>query len=305
MKKYKVIVPATTANLGPGYDCLGLALGLYNEAEVVITDNIKNPLQIEVVGEGKDSIEKDKRNIVWKAMKRVFDKYKKGKTVPVRIKLINRIPLASGLGSSAAARLSGILLAYKIIGRKADEDEVLSLGMELEGHPDNIVPALKGGLTAALSKNKKCYYISSRASGNLKFAVVSPDFMLSTKKARMVLKDKYSIKDVVSNIGSAVITAFALSKGENEILGISMNDRIHQPYRKKLVPQMDKVLQSAVKRGAYSGALSGAGPSIIAFCKNSKIANNAAKSMAGVWKKKGISSKSYILKQDTKGARIK
>jgi homoserine kinase len=213
----------------------------------------------------------------------------------------NHIPIASGLGSSAAARLGGILLAYKVIGRKINVDEVLKIGVKLEGHPDNIVPALLGGLCVSTMVNNEVKYVKLPAP-KLKAVIVNPYFELETKKARKALPKKIKFSDAVFNVSRAVVMLAAIEQGKFEMLRFCMEDKLHQPYREKFIFGMRKVFEKAYRSGAYGAAISGAGPSLIALSSINK-ADKIGKIMKDNWKKLGINSRFYILDFDNSGAK--
>lgn len=320
MKKIRVKVPATTANLGSGFDSFGVALNLYNEIEVVEIKEIqgrlwtlnsepapeassafqKGKVRVEIIGEGKDTLPKDERNIVWKAMKKVFSICKKP-LYNYHLRLNNRIPLESGLGSSAAATLAGLLAANKICYNKISETDILKLAVELEGHPDNIVAAFAGGFCICYKENDRIEYLKLEMPSDLKSVVCTPEFGLSTKFARKILPKKVPMASAVFNLSrSAVFTASILKK-KYELLKVAMEDRLHQSYRDRYIPGIKKVFDSAYKSGAYGVAISGAGPSIVSFSSRVK-AKNVALAMEKGFKSAGVKSRSFILDFENKGA---
>ncbi|MHB9156203.1 MAG: homoserine kinase, partial [Endomicrobiales bacterium] len=211
------------------------------------------------------------------------------------------LPLVSGLGSSAAARLGGILAANEIAGKRLSEEEILSLGVEMEGHPDNLVPALAGGLCACVTAGKKVSFIKLPAP-KLKAAVCTPDFALATESARKVLPTHLPLSSVVFNCSRLALLMAALQTGRYGHLAEAMEDCLHQPSRERLVPGMAGVLEAARTAGAYGAALSGAGPSVIALCSPSR-ARRVALSMKNKWLQGDIGSRSFILDFDPRGAR--
>lgn len=303
----RVRVPATTANLGPGYDVLGLALKhleqLYNIVEMEKSDK----LSIEIEGEGADSLPKDESNIAYQAAQEVF-KTVNGKPLTVNLKLINNIPLARGLGSSAAARIGAIFAVNKLMGDKLSDGEILKIAAGLEGHPDNVVPALKGGLTVAALKGSEVDFFSySKVRNDLKVVVAIPDYEVSTIEARKVLPKNFSLIDVVTTSSSILFTTAILTgEASPELLGENMQDRIHQPHRKKLIPGMEDVFQAARKAGAQGVALSGSGSTIAAFSignseeKNEKI----GQAMVAAFQKAGHKSYYRILDIDREGTKL-
>jgi homoserine kinase len=298
----RVRVPATTANLGPGYDVLGLALKLYNTVEIEKSDK----LSIEIEGEGANSLPKDESNIAYQAAQEVFIKLKT-QNPKLKIRLVNNIPLARGLGSSSAARMGALVAANKLMGNKLSHDEILTIAAGLEGHPDNVVPALVGGLTATQLLKEKVRYVRYPVRDDLKVVVAIPDFEVSTLEARKVLPNKFTIRDVISTSGGTSLSAGVLAGfGDPRLLESSMEDRIHQPYRAKLVPGMEDVFQAARKAGAQGVALSGSGSTIAAFSiensdeKNKKI----GQVMVSTFQKAGHGSYYKILDVDRKGTKI-
>ena len=183
----------------------------------------------------------------------------------LRINLINEIPLTRGLGSSAACISGGIYAANLLSGGKLSEEEMIYLAAKMEGHPDNSTPAMIGGLVFAVLEDKKVNYIKFVVPARLKFAVFIPDFQLSTEYARNILPKYIEFKDAVFNIGRATLFASAITTGNYELLPAATQDRLHQPYRKKLIPDFDKIVNLSLEAGAKGAFLSGAGPSIIAL----------------------------------------
>ena len=303
IKTIKVRVPATTANLGPGFDVLGASLSLYNELEVSIAEDPKKA-KFMVAGEGRKILPKDERNILWKAMDAVFmllDQNEKYSLNSFNIKLTNNIPLSSGLGSSSAARAAGIIAANQICGNKLTLGEMAQLGVKLEGHPDNIIPAFYGGVCISINQGNDMIDVIKLPIPKIKAVVCTPGFELATERSRNILPEKYDRKDVVFNISRVSLLIKAFCTNDFKLLQEAMQDRIHQPYRSKLIPVMQELIDIAVKEGAYGACLSGAGPSMIAFCDNSK-AQTVAKAMAKIWKKETVPTKTFILSFDKNGA---
>ncbi|MBQ2219974.1 MAG: homoserine kinase [Elusimicrobia bacterium] len=302
-KTVKVRVPATTANLGPGFDVLGASLSLYNELEVSIAEDPKKAKFV-VAGEGRKILPKDERNILWKAMDAVFmllDQNDKYSLKSFNIKLTNNIPLSSGLGSSSAARAAGIIAANQICGNKMTLGEMAQLGVKLEGHPDNIIPAFYGGVCVSINQGNDVIDVIKLPIPKIKAVVCTPGFELATERSRNILPSKYDRKDVVFNISRVALLTKAFCTNDFKLLQEAMQDKIHQPYRAKLIPVMQELIDAAVKEGAYGACLSGAGPSMIAFCDNSK-AEKIAKAMAKIWKKETVPTKTFILSFDKNGA---
>jgi homoserine kinase len=297
MKSITAKVPATTANLGAGFDTLAMALDLYN----YVTIELAAKTHIEVENEGKDSLSLDEENIVYIVAKAVFD-MADVKTDGLKIKLVNNIPLARGLGSSAAARVGGAMGANYLLGNRFSRDEIMSLTAKLEGHPDNVTPALFGGFTISYVDKGELKYFKISPNVKFKIVVIIPQFEVSTSKAREILPSNISRKDAVFNVSRACLLVSSVLTGQLEYIGAGMQDMLHQPYRKKLVPGMEDVFEAAMKNGARGVALSGAGPSIVAFATESFEA--IGKSMQGAFLEHNIESKFMVREINSKGTEI-
>ncbi len=257
----KVSVPATSANLGPGFDCLGLALTLYNEIEA---EKKESGLEIEVYGEGKKDIEVDEVNLVYRSIKRVYDQV--GQPVPgFKLKLINKVPLSSGLGSSAASTVGGLLVGNYFVGELLSTDMILELAKEMEGHPDNVVPALLGGFIVTSTTEKGIKYVRHLPKKDLYFYLVVPEYQFATGRARGLLPEKIDFKDAVFNIGRSSMLVAAIMAEKYELLEWATEDKMHQVYRQAQLPGFVECVEKAKKNGALGVFLSGAGPSILAL----------------------------------------
>jgi len=293
----RVKIPATTTNLGPASDCLGMALELYNVVEMVA---VNRGLNIEVQGEGMQEIPRDESNIVFCAARRIFEKvgYDPG---GLKIRLINRIPVARGLGSSAAAIVGGLVAGNVLVGNKLSKQEILNIAAEIEGHPDNVASALFGGIVVSVKVNGSVKYIKIDAPPSLKCVVVVPEFSLSTETAREILPQQVSLHDAVYNISRAAMLVAALMKGDYDVLNTAMEDRLHQPVRSSLVPGMKKVIAAAKLAGARGVTLSGAGPALVAFADANY--NLIARVMRETFWQSGVVAKALILRPTPVGAR--
>ncbi len=297
MKSVTVKVPATTANLGAGFDTLALALDLYD----YVTIELNTKTHIEIENEGENSLPLDEKNIVYIAAKAVFD-MAKVEMDGLKIKLVNNIPLARGLGSSASARVGGAIGANCLLGNRFSNDEIMSLTAGLEGHPDNVTPALFGGFTISYIDKGELKYFKISPSVEFKIVVIIPQFEVSTSKAREILPSKISREEAVFNIGRACLLVSSILTGQLEYISVGMQDMLHQPYRKKLVPGMDDVFKAAMKNGARGVALSGAGPSIVAFATEGF--EEIGKSMQQAFLKYNIKSRFLVTEINSKGIEI-
>ena len=297
LARASVSVPASTSNLGPGFDCLGLALDLRNELTLELRDG-KGPAVVDVRGEGAQTLPRGETNLIVKAARLVLPRETPGR---LRFVATNRIPLARGLGSSAAAAVAGLWAAAHLFGtlRRA-EDELEKLAVSLEGHPDNVAPCVHGGLTASLS-GLGPQRLNLHPS--LSAVVCVPAFELETKKARAVLPKTVPLADAVFNASRALLLARALESGRVSHLPELMEDRLHQPYRAKLVPGLADALASAVKAGAAGAALSGSGPTVFAFVEKGR-APSVGTAMVRAFRRRRVAAKWLALAIDRQGVRI-
>lgn len=295
-------IPATSANIGSGFDSVGLALNLYNEIHIYENDNSKK-IEFEIFGEGENEISK-KDNMIYSAMKLVFKKLKSKPKKGYIIKCINRIPLSRGLGSSSAAIIGGLLCSNFILGNKLKiEKDILNMAVQIEGHPDNVAPAILGGIVSGVVKKEEDFkYIKIKPPKNLKAIVSIPDFYLSTEIARNILPKEITRKDAIFNISRAALLTSALFSNRLDLLEIATEDKIHQDYRAKFIPNLNQLFKETKKAGAYSVTISGAGSSILALTKDDKnIIEKVSKAMHSSFKKKNINSIIKVLNIPAKG----
>jgi homoserine kinase len=254
-----VRVPATSANMGPGFDSLGIALKLYNDFgfRELEEDGLKfNGMPEEFCNEN---------NIIYQAMKHCFDKagYKiKGLEIS---ELTQDVPVSRGLGSSSTCIVGGLVGANEILGKKFSEEELLEMAVEIEGHPDNVAPALLGGMVVAIVDENKTFYDKVDVKKGIKFVSIIPNFRLSTKKARGVVPQQISLKDGVYNVSRAALMVACFSSGKYDLIKYACKDAFHQNYRAKLIPGFEEVYNKSYELGALGCYLSGAGPTIMAI----------------------------------------
>jgi homoserine kinase len=263
MKRITVHVPATTANLGPGFDTLGLALDLWNETSFTQTGNAH--ISLTISGEGENSLPTDTSNAVVAAALQLYALAGKDPG-GLDIHCINRIPLISGLGSSSAALLTGMLGANALLGEPFSRQDILSMATENEGHPDNVVPAMLGGLVATVFSGDRIVSRKLLVSP-MSITVVFPDFYFPTKAAREILPEYVLRQDAIFNVSRAVLVIKSFETGDLGLMGDVMDDSLHQPYRIPLIPGAQAAMDAARQAGAGAVALSGAGPSLIAFSR--------------------------------------
>jgi len=256
----KIKVPATTANMGSGFDCIGIALDLHNELTVHEAD----AFSIEAAGSESTAVPVTKDNMIYNTIEQFYAQI--GKTVPtLRLSQTDNIPMARGLGSSAACIVAGLLAANELSKQGLPREELAQIASSIEGHPDNVVPAILGGLVVGAIDSGEMKYVKITPSDELSFALFIPDFSLLTEKARGVLPITYSREDVIFNVSRASLFIASMMSGNWDNLRVATQDRIHQPYRKQLIPDWDAIFESSMEFGAKSVLLSGAGPTILAI----------------------------------------
>jgi len=246
--------------MGPGFDCIGMAFQLYN---TLIVKEAENGLLIE--NKSSQMIPLDRQNLIYVTIENFYKEI--GEKMPgLHIIQDDNIPLARGLGSSAACIVSGLIAANELSGSGLSREELLQIATNIDGHPDNVVPAFLGGVAVGAMDNGKLIYhkLNVPKLKELAFAVIIPNFPLPTEHARSVLPKKYSRDDVVFNSSRTALLTAALVDGHFGLLKTAMQDAIHQPYRSKLVPGMDDIFKECLDHGALGVFLSGAGPTIIA-----------------------------------------
>lgn len=259
MTRIKVTVPASAANLGPGFDTLGLALSLYNE--ILLEEDDRVTVMIE--GEGAHSLDRSRENVVVRGAWEVYETA--GRPFRgLRVSMKNQIPPSRGLGSSAAAWLGGIIGANALLGAPLPAEEVLTLAARKEGHPDNVAAAFLGGLTVSCWNDHRVEAVKLSVTSSLSWVVFIPEVTGSTAEARALLPDTVSRADAVFNVSRACLLLAALQGGRVDLLSLAMDDRLHQPYRRRLFPWMEAIMAAARAAGALGSVLSGAGPSILA-----------------------------------------
>lgn len=256
----RVRVPASSANMGAGFDTLGIALNLYS---VIETSETENGLKI-ITNTSGGTVHNDESNLVFRAMKRVFDEVGYAPS-GIYIKQESAIPMTRGLGSSSACIIGGMLSANVISGRKLSYNDILTLATDMEGHPDNVGPALYGGLCISAKIGYKSVVKSTKLLNNLKFAVMIPDFFVATRKSRGALPEFVSMHDASSNISSSLMFYYSLVSGDFSQLRYGVRDRLHQPYRKRYVDGFDDIVKKTYDNGALATYLSGSGPTIMSI----------------------------------------
>lgn len=295
-----VTVPATTANLGPGFDCLGAALTLSNQFCFAVSSAAETVI-ITAIGDEAPQVATDASNLVYQAFAKVYEHLKQIPP-PVEIKIQLGVPLARGLGSSATAIVGGLVGANVLAGSPLTVDEVMRLAIAIEGHPDNVVPALLGGCyLAATGIDRDWERCEIPWHSSIVPIVAIPAFELSTKLARQVLPTTYSRADAIFNGAHLGLLLRGLETGNREWLKAAMQDRIHQPYRQALIPGYEQVQTAALKAGAYGLVISGAGPTLLALA-DPQTAVAVKDAIATAWADQAFAVQVHVLQVDQKGA---
>ncbi len=254
----KIRIPATSANLGAGFDALGLALTYYNYVELEESDTI------DISSTDSVQIPKDESNLIYISARDLFEVCGK-RLNGLKIIQSNDIPMARGLGSSSACIVAGLVGANTLLGSPLTTDDLVDLAAQIEGHPDNTAPALLGGIVTAVFDGRKVQWVKQEVFTKLKFVAIIPDFELKTEKARACLPKEVSHKDAVYNLSRAALFSASLLTGKFENLRTAVDDKLHQPYRMELIPHCSEVFDIAYTHGAYGVYISGAGPTVMAI----------------------------------------
>jgi homoserine kinase len=258
--KVRVRVPATTANMGPGFDSFGLALKLYNEIEI---EPISHGVETLINGEPADISEEE--NLIYNSLIKTLSKHgHEYKGFRINVYRCD-IPMSRGLGSSAACIVAGIMAANSFMGNKLDMEEVISIASEIEGHPDNAVPAALGGMVISLMEQDKVLYSKVNLPSEIKFVAMVPSFKVSTHEARGVLPDSYGKSDCIYNISRAAMLISALNNRELGKIRACLDDKIHQPHRKGLIKDIDQIFSVAKAAGSLGEFISGSGSTLMAI----------------------------------------
>ena len=302
-------VPATTANLGPGFDCFGMALPLYNEITIEETVMPGTGIEISIISDNKDDLDimtipTDKDNIVYKAVELLYNSI--GQTPSeLKITIKSGIPITRGLGSSAAVIVGGLMAANELLGRPADEAALLSIATDIEGHPDNVTPAIVGGTVIASQENDgSVVYRKLNWPDEWKIMVCVPDYELATDIARSVIPKEIPLKDASFNLRRSAMFVQAVLTKDEELMKLALTDKLHQPYRMKLVPGLNEIIDNLKHEEDVIGCvLSGAGPTILVITKGNSQ-ERIKDIVKNTWADLNVKSDIQILKVEENGACI-
>ena len=326
LRSFLVTVPATTANIGPGFDCLGAALSRYNRfyfSDLSPDEAEKTSLRLEAVGIGAEQVSGQTDNLLYQSFLRVY-RHIGQKPPAIQIKIEMGVPLARGLGSSATAIVGGIVGANAFGGFGLEDEILLRLAIEQEGHPDNVVPAFLGGCQLTIAQDTKNQATkpqetNTQISKNQTLfpwticpipwedeivpVIAIPNFELSTATARKVLPLQYDRRDAIFNMAHLGLLIRALETGNRDWLRSALNDRIHQPYRQSLIPGFEALETAAIVAGAYGLVISGAGPTLLALTDPQRQ-TIVSQALQDTWKSLGIESEVVALSLDRSGTQV-
>lgn len=302
MKKVSVRVPATSANCGPGFDTLGLACTLYNDLTYEIVDG--KGFQLDVIGEGSEYLKPYGRNLAFASFLKVWNKITDNERIALKVSMNNRIPMSRGLGSSSSAIVAGLYAANALCNNYYSKEELLDIATEIEGHPDNVAPAIYGGFTISYMEQEKAHSLRMLPAKPLKFIAVVPERKLPTMLARQAIPETVLHKDAVYNVSRASLLVGALLGGHYEFLQMALNDKLHQPYRAHLIPGLDDVFSAAKDAGAYNAIISGAGSTVMAYAAPESDCDIIGEVMVKAFAANNEKAIYHILDLDTEGVKI-
>ena len=309
--KVSVKVPATIANVGPGFDCLGLALPLYNtvtieetvlpgtgvEINVLVNENVTDEFSLE-------HVPMDENSIIYKAVELLYNSIGQSPS-ELKITIHSEIPIARGLGSSAAVIVGGLIAANELLGRPADEAALLSIATEVEGHPDNVTPAIVGGLTmASMEDDGSIIYKKLDWPNDWILTVCVPEYELPTEISRSVLPKEVPYADAVFNAQRMAMFVQAVNTHDAELMKSALKDKLHQPYRMNLVPGLEKIMENLKHEENVLGCvLSGAGPSILIISLKNNI-DRMKTIVKGTWDDLNIKAQMFTFHIEENGAHV-
>lgn len=306
-RRVSVEVPASAANLGAGYDCLGLALALTNKVEVEVRGWSRGEIELTVDGEGQGELTEDRENRfvrgVEAALRAARGELPDG--VGWRIEMHNQIPLARGLGSSAAATVGGLLAGNALLGDPLPSTELLQLATEIEGHPDNAAAVMLGGFVVSAATDDGVEAIRFDAPRDLRAVLFVPDLRLATGAMRDALPETVPFEDASANLAAVAIGVAGLAKGRFDLLGRLTVDRLHEPYRAAIYPQLPRLVEAAREAGALGACLSGAGSTILAFADSLNVISRIEGAFAAAAADTDITGRVMVVAPRNAGAKVK
>ncbi len=303
MTLVRVKAPATTANMGPGYDCLGMALDVWNTIEIEVLDS-GEPV-VEVTGEGAGELGTGRDNLVYRSMEFLFQDAEQEMPL-VRIRCDNAIPLARGMGSSAAAIAGGLVAANAICSQDYTPNDLLEMAATIEGHPDNVAAAVLGGMQLVISdkteEGSRLYTVPINVPPGLHAVIFVPQVRITTEDARAVLPEKITMADAVHNMGRVGLLVASMATNHPEYLAIATQDLLHQPYRQPLFPAMKVIFKAALDAGALGVFLSGSGSTVLALTQGREM--TVAYEMAEAARQASVEGSVSVTQPTVRGAHL-
>ncbi len=299
VRQVTVRVPATTANLGPAFDCMGMALRIHNEIQVRL-EGTTQP-RVHVTGQGEDSLPRDTTNLVYRAFSSLLEAAGMSLPIPV-IRCRNEIPLERGLGSSAAAIVGGLTAANHLAGNPLASEEILALAVELEGHPDNVAAALLGGIRIVAPCTESIVTAPVPLPPDMRVALFIPEVSISTAEARSVMPSDVPMEDALFNVGRTALLVNAFATGRLKDLKAATEDKLHQPYRSHLLRAMRLIIGEAMKGGALGAFVSGSGSTVLALCQGREM--SVAYEMAEMARKTNVPGRAIITFPSKEGVEV-
>lgn len=305
-RRVTVETPASSANLGAGYDCLGVALALTDRIEVEVRGWSRGEIELTVEGEGDGELTNDRENRFIRGLETALEQVRGPipDGVGWRIAMRNEIPLARGLGSSAAATVAGVLAANHLLGEALDRAAMLRIATDIEGHPDNAAAVLMGGFVVSASSDAGVEAIRFDSPRDLRAVLFIPDLRLATKDMRKALPAKVPLADAVSNLAAVGIGVAGLATGRMDLLARLTVDRLHEPYRAAAYPQLPRLVEAARAAGALGACLSGAGSTVIAFTDSMADITRIEAAFLAVAADTDLHGVVRIIEPRNKGARV-
>lgn len=300
MTTVEVRAPATTANLGPGYDCLGMALDLWNTLTVEVLPEGADAV-VSVAGEGEGELDANRQNLTYRAMEFLFNEAD-APLPPLSLQCENTIPLSRGMGSSAAAIAGGLVAANRLLDDAFTQDDLLEMAATIEGHPDNVAAAVHGGMRLVVMDDNQMYTVPIRVPADLQAVLFIPDRRIATVDARRVLPAEISVADAVYNMSRTALLVASMETERPEYLNIATQDRLHQPYRQTIFPQMKVIFAAAQAAGAFGVFLSGSGSTILAFARDRAM--TVAYEMFDAARLAGVDGRVEVTQPTTLGAHV-
>ena len=300
MPTVEVRAPATTANLGPGYDCLGMALDLWNRIMVTTGPEIIAP-SVSVAGEGEGELATDTENLTYRAMAFLYGEADV-EMPPLKMRCANTIPLSRGMGSSAAAIAGGLVAANALLDNPFTANDLLEMAATIEGHPDNVAAAVHGGLRLVVMDDQQLYTAPIAVPADLQAVLFIPERRIATVDARRVLPAEVSVADAVYNMSRAALLVAGMQSNHPEYLSIATQDRLHQPYRQAIFPPMKVIFEAARNAGALGVFLSGSGSTILALTQERSM--TVAYEMFDAARLAGVDGRVEITKPTAQGAHV-